>query len=63
MRQKYFTIFSKTLANRLCKQGYILVETRIHDTQPWKYVYVFENSEELQEELNRYKEEKRNERG
>lgn len=55
--KQYYIIYSKTLANKLCKLGYQLVETKIHDTKPWLYVYFFANSKELQEEVRKYREE------
>jgi len=48
---KTFTVFSKQLANKLCKQGFNIVQTDINNEKPWLYVYYFEDSEELQEAI------------
>ena len=53
-----YTVYSKPLPRKLCLMGFRLVRTEVNDIKPWMYVYHFENSEALQEEIKKWKEEK-----
>lgn len=52
--KRYFKIFSKTLANQLCKEGFAVVATEINNLRPWMYVYLFEDTPELRAHVARY---------
>ena len=58
--KKNYTVYSKPLARKLCLMGFRLIRTEINDIKPWFYVYHFENSPELREEIAKWKEEKKN---
>ncbi len=45
--QKKYKIFTKKLANILCKKGFILLGVEVNNTKPWLYVYLFEDTDEL----------------
>lgn len=52
--KRYFKIFSKTLANQLCKEGFEVVQTEINNLRPWMYVYLFEDTPELRARVALY---------
>lgn len=52
--KRYFKIFSKTLANQLCKEGFEVVQTEINNLRPWMYVYLFEDTPELRAQVALY---------
>lgn len=52
--KRYFKIFSKTLANQLCKEGFEVVQTEINNLRPWMYVYLFEDTPELRTRVALY---------
>lgn len=51
---KYYKVFTKRLANLLCEQGYRVVGTEINNKKPWLYVYLFENTEDLRDSVERF---------
>ena len=51
---KYYKVFTKRLANLLCEQGYRVVGTEINNREPWLYVYLFENTEELRNSIEEF---------
>ena len=52
--KRYYKIFSKTLANQLCKEGFAVVQTEINNLRPWMYVYLFEDTPELRARVALY---------
>ena len=56
MKPKNYKIFSKTLANILCQQGFQIIDIQINNKHPWMYVYTFKNSKELQAIVKKYME-------
>lgn len=60
MRQnkRYFKIFSKTLANQLCREGFEVMATEINHLRPWMYVYLFEDSPALRARVALYSSDK-----
>ena len=53
-----YTIYSRTLAYELVKDGFVLENTKINDKYPWKEVYFFKNSPALQYKIKQYIENK-----
>lgn len=51
---QHYKIFSKLLANRLCSLGFKMIGTEINNKKPWLYVYLFEDSPELQEAVQNF---------
>lgn len=51
MKPKIYKIFSKRIANELCKMGFRVIGTEIHNQKPWLYVYLFEDSENFRAAL------------
>lgn len=51
MKPKIYKIFSKRMANELCKMGFRVIGTEIHNQKPWLYVYLFEDSENFRAAL------------
>lgn len=51
MQNKPFKVFSKRVANILCKQGFYLLGTEINNEKPWLYVYLFEDTESFRAAL------------
>ena len=49
--QKTFKVFTKKLANTLCKKGYKVVGTAINNEKPWLNVFLFEDTEQLRNEI------------
>lgn len=49
--QKTFKVFTKKLANTLCKKGYKVVGTAINNEKPWLNVFLFEDTEALRNEI------------
>ena len=49
---KTFKVFTKKLANALCKKGYKVVGTAINNEKPWLNVFLFEDSEKLRQDIN-----------
>ena len=47
MLNKPYKVFTKRLANELCKQGFQIIGTEINNEKPWLYVYLFENTPEF----------------
>lgn len=45
MQMKVYKIFTKRIANELCKMGFRVIGTEIHNQKPWLYVYLFEDTE------------------
>lgn len=54
----YYKIFTKKLANHLCQQGFQLQSTVINNEKPWLYVYLFEDTEALRQEVAQWQREK-----
>ena len=54
MQKKLYKVFTKKLANILCKAGFQIMGTEINNDKPWLYVYLFEDSEELRAAINNY---------
>lgn len=54
---KTYKIYTKRIANRLCKQGFRVVGNDINDQKPWLNVYLFEDTELLRDALAAIKEE------
>lgn len=52
--QKYYKVFTKKLANILCKQGFQIIRTELNNSKPWLYVYLFEDSDELRQAIEKY---------
>ena len=52
--QKCYKVFTKKLANILCRQGFQIVRTELNNSKPWLYVYLFEDSEELRQAIEKY---------
>jgi hypothetical protein len=53
MQNKY-KIFTKKLANILCKKGFILLGVEVNNKKPWLYVYLFEDTDKLREFVQDY---------
>lgn len=51
MKPKIYKIFTKRIANELCKKGCRMVGTEIHNEKPWLYVYLFEDTPEFRAAL------------
>ena len=51
---KGFKIYTKRLANILCKQGYTMLGTEINNEKPWLYVYLFEDSDALRASVQEF---------
>lgn len=54
MRNKLYKVFTKKLANILCKAGFQIAGTEINNDKPWLYVYLFEDSVELRDAIDKY---------
>ena len=52
--QKCYKVFTKKLANILCKQGFQIIRTELNNSKPWLYVYLFEDSDALRRAINEY---------
>ena len=52
--QKCYKVFTKKLANILCKQGFQIIRTELNNSKPWLYVYLFEDSDELRQAIEKY---------
>ena len=48
---KGFKVYTKRVANELCKQGFKMLGTVINNEKPWLYVYLFEDSPEFRAAL------------
>lgn len=53
MRKKLYKVFTKRVANALCKQGFQIVDTEINNQKPWLYVYLFEPTDEFMQALEK----------
>lgn len=53
-----YRVFTKKLANKLCRKGFKIIGTELNNQKPWLYVYVFEDTEELREAVKQLKEAK-----
>lgn len=51
---RHYKIFSKVLANRLCSLGFKVIGTEINNQKPWLYVYLFEDTPELQQAVKNF---------
>ena len=47
MDKKGYKVYTKRIANELCRQGFKIIGTEINNQKPWLYVYLFEDSEEF----------------
>ena len=52
-KQKCFKVYTKKLANTLCRQGFRVVGTTINNDKPWLNVFLFEDTPELREAVQR----------
>ena len=48
---KGFKVYTKRVANELCKQGFKMLGTVINNEKPWLYVYLFEDTESFRAAL------------
>lgn len=46
-QNKTFKVFTKKLANALCKKGFKVVGTAINNEKPWLNVFLFDDTEDL----------------
>lgn len=53
---KGYQIYTKKLANYLCKQGFKVIGTDINNQKPWLNVFIFEDSKELRKEVKKWRE-------
>lgn len=63
METHYFKVFTKRLANILCQKGFKVVRTEINNEKPWLYIYLFEDSDALQEVIQEFLNEEAMKRG
>lgn len=52
---KYYKVFTLRLANILCEQGFKVCGTVPNAQKPWLYAYLFQDTIELREAIEKYK--------
>ena len=61
-KKKSYKVFTKELANNLCKRGFRVIGTDINNQKPWLNIFLFDDTEQLRqavsEEVNKIKQSK-----
>ena len=61
-KKKTYKVFTKELANALCKKGFRVVGTDINNQKPWLNIFLFDDTEQLRaavsEEVNKIRQNK-----
>lgn len=52
-----YKVFTLKLARRLCEQGFQIVGTLPNAQKPWLNVYLFEDTDEIRQAVQKYKHE------
>lgn len=51
-KKRTYKVFTKELANSLCKRGFRVVGTDINNQKPWLNIFLFDDTEQLREAVN-----------
>lgn len=52
---KGYYVYTKKLANYLCRKGYKVIGYDINNQKPWLNVFIFDDSKELRNEVENFK--------
>ncbi len=52
-KKNTYKVFTTKIANALCKKGYRVIGTTINNQKPWLNVFLFEDTPELREDIQR----------
>lgn len=52
---KGYYVYTKKLANYLCRKGYKIIGNDINNQKPWLNVFIFDDSKELRNEIEKFK--------
>lgn len=54
-KSRYYKVFTKKLAIKLCDCGFKIEAVDRNNKKPWLYVYLFQDTEALRQAVQQYK--------